>query len=81
MEEIFNTIVDGLSSAAKAVIGLLPTSPFQAYLSVSIDSQYLRWLNWLVPVGQMIAVLQMWLVAIGLWYVYQVILRWAKAIQ
>ena len=77
---IWNTIVDGLKAAGVAVVALLPDSPF-AILSNTAVGQYMGWLNWLVPLEQMVAVLEVWLSAILIYYVYVTILRWIKAIQ
>lgn len=63
------------------VLGALPTSPFQAFINACGDLPYLGWLNWFVPVGQMVAVGEAWLVAVGLFYLYSIVLRWIRAIS
>ena len=63
------------------VLALLPTSPFTDFINACENLPYLGWLNWFVPVGQMIAIGEAWLVAIGLFYMYSIILRWIKAID
>ena len=77
---VVNLILSGFASAVDFIVLLLPKSPFQAYINMGIDLQYMRWMNWLVPVGQMVAIVQAWTVAIALYYLYQTLLRWAKAI-
>jgi len=77
---IWDKIMTGISSAGAAIIALLPDSPF-TLLSNSSVSQYMGWLNWLVPLQQMTAVLEVWCSAILIYYIYVVILRWIKAIQ
>ena len=42
---------------------------------------YLGYLNWVIPVSQMLTIGTAWLVAIGLYYLYSVIARWIKLIQ
>lgn len=63
------------------VIALLPTSPFTTFINACSDIPYLGWFNWFVPVGQIIAVGEAWLVAIGLFYMYSIVLRWIRAIS
>ena len=72
-KEIISTFLDW-------VLKLLPTSPFTSFIEACSDMPYLGWLNWFIPVGQMIAVGEAWLVAIALFYMYSIVLRWIKAI-
>lgn len=62
-------------------LALLPTSPFTEFINACSDIPYLGWLNWFIPVGQMIAIGEAWLVAIGLFYMYSIVLRWIRAID
>lgn len=73
MKEIFSL----LGSFAMSV---LPTSPFQYYIGKLNKLPYLETLNWFIPISTFIAIGQAWLVAIGIFYLYQIILRWLKAI-
>lgn len=77
---IWNTIISSIQTAGTAIVMLLPDSPFEM-LSNSGVSQYMGWLNWLVPIQQMVAILELWTTAILIYYIYVVILRWIKAIQ
>lgn len=63
------------------VLALLPTSPFAKFLDACSNLPYLGWFNWFVPIGQMIAIGEAWLVAIGIFYLYSIILRWIHAID
>lgn len=63
------------------VLALLPTSPFTKFLDACSNLPYLGWFNWFVPIGQMIAIGEAWLVAIGLFYLYSIVLRWIRAIS
>lgn len=62
------------------VLALLPTSPFTSFLDSMETIPYLGWLNWFLPISEMIVIGEAWLVAIGTFYLYSVILRWVKAI-
>ncbi len=63
------------------VLNLLPTSPFTAFIEACGNLPYLGWLNWFIPVGQMIAIGEAWLISIGLFYLYSIVLRWIRAIE
>lgn len=62
----------------------LPTSPVQTFLvenDITSDiRQFLGYLNWFIPVGTILTILSLWLVAIGLFYLVQWILRTYKII-
>ena len=79
--------MDGLNNAVynvvEFILGVLPDSPFQFLqeLSNSPVAQWLRWLNWFIPINLFIGIFQAWLSAIAIYYVYQMVLRWAKAIE
>lgn len=62
------------------VINLLPDSPFQAVSNTDVDS-FLGSLNWMFGLDAIVSTLQAWLVAIAVFYLIQVILRWVKVIQ
>ncbi len=57
-----------------------PRSPFNLIDNSSV-STYMGWLNWLVPVSQIVAILQVGVVAVGIYYVVVIVLRWIKAID
>lgn len=80
-------MLDGLTSALVAfainVINLLPESPFLVLeeLSSSEFYQWLKFLNWFIPINTFVSIFEAWLVGIGIYYVYQVVLRWIKVIE
>ncbi|MDD4391066.1 MAG: hypothetical protein PHW03_09800 [Eubacteriales bacterium] len=80
MTEVSQSLINGFAGIVSFVVGLLPSSPFAAYMAVSLSSDVLRAINWFIPVGQIISVTAAWLLCVAGWYVYQLILRWAKAI-
>ena len=50
---------------------VLPHSPFQSYLKSSSDFEgILKAVNYFVPVGTFVAILQLWVTAMFLWYLY-----------
>lgn len=74
---LFKSIMD-------VIISVLPTSPFKGVIK-GMESeevqQVLSYLNWFVPIKDVVAVLAGWLTAIGLYYIYVIVLRWIKAIK
>lgn len=62
-------------------IALLPASPFTIFIQAVSNIPYLDILNWFLPVTEMLAVGQAWLVAVSLFYIASLILRWIKAIE
>lgn len=70
-------------TAKDFLLSVLPLSPFKSFIEgiqLAIGAKYLGWLNWFVPVGQILGVLAAWLSAIALFYMYSIIMRWVKVI-
>lgn len=65
---------------AGAVASVLPTSPFSSAIDSLSNLPYLGWLNWIIPVGTCMKIAGAWLTAIGLFYLYSIIMRWVKMI-
>ena len=74
-----NVLIKGVGAVLSGLVSILPNSPFVA-LSNSAISKYLPTLNYFIPVNEIISIGETWLVAIGVYYIYQAVLRWTKAI-
>lgn len=74
MNEILTEFLDFVLSA-------LPLSPFTDIINELESMPYLGYINWLVPVGDFIKIGTVWTAAITVYYMYQIILRWVKAIE
>lgn len=72
---IVQNIINGLTAAVNGIVGVLPGSLFEAFIQISLDSQLLKALNWIIPINSMVAILEAWLVSIGVWYVVQIVLQ------
>lgn len=73
-------VIDLMGGALNFLVSVLPSSPFQ----IAADSQFndlLSKINFFIPVYEFVAILQAWLVAIAVYYLYSIYARWAKAIQ
>lgn len=74
MMELLNRFGDMLSK-------VLPLSPFQSYIKSFSNLPYLGYLNWFLPIGAFVKIGMAWLVAIGIFYMYSIIMRWVKMID
>ena len=69
-----------LGGLVQEVIKVLPISPFAPLIEQFSELPYLGFVNWFLPVGQIMTVMTGWLLAIAAFYLYQVIARWVKLI-
>lgn len=76
MIAIFNKIIESLGIAVTAVLSLLPTSPFHAISGV--NSTVLNAMNYLFPVNEAVAHLELFVTAVAFYYAIRVVLRWGK---
>lgn len=67
-------------NVVQKVLSALPLSPFQNFINSFSGLPYLGWLNWFFPVGDCLVVMLAWLGAVGLFYLYSVLMRWIKLI-
>jgi hypothetical protein len=76
-------LTQGVYNVIEGALSILPDSPFQFLYSYSnsVIGEWLGWLNWFIPVNSFVSILAAWCSAILVWYVIQIILRWAKAIE
>lgn len=44
------------------------------------DNEVIQYVNWFIPVGDFLSMMAVWLGAIVVFYTYQVVLRWIKAV-
>lgn len=84
MQSFFDGMIQIVTTLINQIISLLPRSPFREYInglqSSNVVSQYMGYLNWFFPVGACLNILSVWLIAVGLFYLYSIIMRWAKLI-
>ncbi len=74
-----NWFIQALGVSLQAIILLLPESPFLLMFDKLPD--FVIGMNWLLPISEMMATGEAWLGAIIVFYAYQIVLRWIKAIQ
>lgn len=81
LKNFWNGIVDIVNDILSAVMMMLPDSPFANVEIPDEVKQILGYVNYFVPIGAMLAIGAGWLAAIGVYYLWQALLRWAKAIK
>ncbi len=75
---------DILSGGLNAILSLLPDSPFKVLDDLTASGEIAEWLgyvNWFVPIYSFVGILEGWLLCIGIYYIYQVVLRWLQVIE
>lgn len=75
-----NFVIKSIGNSITWVLNLLPQSPFH-YIDNSPIAKFIKGLNWVIPIDSIIAIGEAWLVAIGIFYLYQVLMRWVKMIE
>lgn len=75
-----NIISRCISWVAQALSTILPLSPFRDFIDSLEAVPYLGWLNFFVPVREILVVMTAWLGAIALFYGYSIIMRWLKVL-
>ncbi|MBP1543246.1 MAG: hypothetical protein J6A16_04040 [Oscillospiraceae bacterium] len=78
---IWNAIVDVVDDIVNAIVMLLPDSPFKDVAIPEEVVEIFGYVNYFVPIRAMLAIGMSWLGAIGVYYLYQTILRWARTIK
>lgn len=73
-----------ITGGLEAILSFFPPSPFALLDELTASPEIAEWLgflNWFIPVNSFVAILETWLACIAIYYVWQVILRWLKAIE
>lgn len=80
---MFEVLSEALVGFAVSVVELFPASPFTVLDEFSNSDMYewLRMVNWFIPIGTFVGILEAWLTCVAAYYVYQIVLRWIKVIE
>ena len=57
---LIQSIIDGFATVLLTIVTVLPSSPFEGLYNLSMDEQFLGYLSWLLPIAEMLALLQAW---------------------
>lgn len=80
LSSFLQLILDAVAFVLNGLFALLPKSPF-SWVSASPFSDLLSKINYFIPVSDFLTLLEAWLLAIGVYYLYSVWARWVKAID
>lgn len=70
-----NAFISVFNKVWQGIINFLPGSPFKALIQTFQNIPYLAYLNWFVPVTEMVAVLEAWLAVVAVFYCYRALMR------
>ncbi len=73
-----------LTGGLMFILSLLPDSPFVILDKLDgsgVITKILSYVNWFIPIYTFVGILEGWLACIAIYYVYQVVLRWLRAIE
>lgn len=79
--DFFNFLAEQFQDLGQTIVDALPSSPIVWLEANDTVKLYLSYVNWFIPIYSMIPVLEGWLICILIYYVVQVILRWAKIVE
>lgn len=80
LDSLSSLIVSGLQK----ILSFFPDSPFSVLHDMGVASKYadlLAMINWFIPIYSFVSIMELWLAGIAIYYVWQIVLRWAKAIE
>lgn len=63
------------------VLALLPQSPFTGFAYLVQQIPFLNWVNWLLPVSEILAITETWLVVVTAYYGILYILNYTGLIK
>ncbi|MDD4548095.1 MAG: hypothetical protein PHI05_05105 [Bacilli bacterium] len=77
---ILQKLIDLIGLLVSLLYSLLPNSPF-TIIKNSEFADIISQINYFIPIYEFIAIMETWLIAIAIWYVYSIFARWIKAIE
>lgn len=63
------------------VLALLPASPFTGFAYLVEQIPYLNWVNWLLPVSEILVITEAWLVVVTTYYGMLYILNYTGLVK
>lgn len=57
-------VLELVGAVVSLVVSILPVSPFQSLGVDGIPAQAIGWINWFLPIGNMVTLLSLWAAAI-----------------
>lgn len=75
-----NFLIEQFVNISNIIFGILPDSPFKN-LNNTLDKTFLGYINWILPISEMLEILVLWAAAIAIYYTVSNILRLIKSIE
>ena len=69
------------SEFVNAAVNALPISPFYNFINSYTLPDGIGWLNWFLPISDMIGLLLAWVTAYGVYLLIRAVLRWIKIVS
>lgn len=63
------------------VLTLLPSSPFQGFVYLTNNLPFLSYLNWFLPISEIIVIIEGWLVVVASYYTILFILNYVGILK
>lgn len=60
-----------IANLLKSILSVLPNSPFQSMITRIEDSTILSILNWFIPFGAVVSMLEAWAVCMAAYYLFK----------
>lgn len=79
--DLFTWISDNFQTIGDKIVSFLPSSPIVYLQTIPEVEKYLGMVNWFIPIYSMISLTEVWLIAIVIYYIVQIVLRWIKVIE
>jgi hypothetical protein len=77
---VLNKIIEIIGFMVGILYSVLPPSPF-TIIENSEFSSLISQINYFLPIYEFVAILETWLLAIAVFYIYSIFARWLKAVQ
>lgn len=63
------------------VLSLLPTSPFVGFSYLTQQIPFLNFVNWILPISEMLVILEAWLVVVVIYYGILYLINYAGIVK
>lgn len=74
-------LLDAVGAVLAILVSFLPGSPF-SYIAMSPEiASFISKINFFVPIYEFVSILEAWLIAVSVYYIYSIWARWVKAIE
>lgn len=81
MSSVIDSINGVFNQVFQFILFLLPDSPFKNFSFPPEIESFLGYLNYYVPFTEMVAIGLIWILAVGVYFGYQLILRFISAVK